>query len=236
MAYKLPPATRKARKRAKKHEIMARRKQVLDLYLGGRSFREIGSALQISHQMAHADVLAVCQEVATELHVGGRRAVAVEDMRLDGLLRAVWPLAMGITMVKQPDGTVKPVRGEPNLKAVDRVIAISARRSRLLGLDAPKKMKLDVQGTATLLWGFDPGAAFPDLPGAEPPAALPAPNGHGAEVYDVEPGDAARGNGHGAAPGEAGGADEGFGFPDADGDGDGDGDDDESGGGNGAAG
>lgn len=91
--------------------------QALKLRHAGATYDEIGQTLGIDRSMAHR---AVARAIKDALGEPARAVVDLEVSRLDRLLMAVWPEAM--------DG---------NLAAIDRVLAISTRRARLLGLDAP---------------------------------------------------------------------------------------------------
>jgi hypothetical protein len=55
----------------------------------------------------------------------------LELERLDALLAVLWPLA---------------VAAQPDQYAIDRVLAIMARRARYLGLDAPEKKDVTSDG------------------------------------------------------------------------------------------
>jgi hypothetical protein len=92
--------------------------QALELRKAGLTFREIGERMGVTEDRAH-------QIVTRELaRLNARRAedagavTRLEVERLDVLLAAVWEKAAG---------------GDP--AAIDRVLAIMARRARLLGID-----------------------------------------------------------------------------------------------------
>lgn len=72
---------------------------------------------------------AVCSEMAEEYR-------ALELARFETLRQALWPVALG---VKKSTKNGREIQGEPNLDAVDRLIKISARVARMIGLDAPSK-------------------------------------------------------------------------------------------------
>ena len=103
-------------------EIADRRAQVAALRLARRSMSEIARALDVSKATVVSDMAAIRSEWAE------RRLTAYEDWigeelaTLDALQRSMLPLAR---------------TGQE--KAVDRVLAIMDRRSRLLGLDQPER-------------------------------------------------------------------------------------------------
>lgn len=84
----------------------------------GLSYREIGFRLGIDTSTAYRRCQRALAAVPAE-DVQEHRALELD--RLDALQYAIWE---------------KAVNG--NLNAIDRVLAIMTRRSKLLGLDAPK--------------------------------------------------------------------------------------------------
>jgi hypothetical protein len=91
----------------------------LELRLAGLNFDEIGGRMGFSRQRAHALVSEELARVNAERNERAAELIRVEAERLDRLQAAVWPRALA---------------GE--LRAVDRVLSIMARRARLLALDA----------------------------------------------------------------------------------------------------
>jgi hypothetical protein len=89
--------------------------------MAGATFRQIGDRMGFTEQRAHA---LVTQELARLNAQRAESAAAVtrlEVERLDALLLAVWSKAL-----------------HGDLPALDRVLAILARRAKLLGIDAEK--------------------------------------------------------------------------------------------------
>ena len=99
-------------------EARERRRRAVEMRLAGATYQVIADRLDWSGPSgAH-------QEVARALRAGEGPAGQLREVelaRLDVLQAAVWP---------------KAVAG--HLKSVDRTLSIMARRSRLLGLDAPR--------------------------------------------------------------------------------------------------
>lgn len=91
--------------------------RALKLRQAGATYHEIGQTLGIDQALAHRSVHRAIRDTLAE---PAKAVVDLEVSRLDRMLMAVWPAA-----------------SQGNLSAVDRVISISARRARLLGLDAP---------------------------------------------------------------------------------------------------
>ncbi|NLF57646.1 MAG: hypothetical protein GX580_08405 [Candidatus Hydrogenedens sp.] len=128
-----------------------RRHRAFALRLEGRTFRQIGDELGINGGTAHRDITRHMAEQRERFAELAADALTLELERLDSMLAAVWQSAMG-----------------GHLPAVDRVLKISERRARLLGLDRPAP----VDGGPVVLtvkypadWGqdeFEPGPPVGD--------------------------------------------------------------------------
>jgi hypothetical protein len=76
---------------------------------------------------------------------------ALEDMRLDKLWQAVYPLAVGYTETTVDDDGEPCIVVHPvDMAAVDRAVKIAERRSRLQGLDI-KPDKDDIPASVVLI-------------------------------------------------------------------------------------
>jgi hypothetical protein len=120
-------ATRGCVERATPVKIMAveRQRQALELRKAGWTFQAIANEVGYANRSSAADAIttalrATVQEAADDLR-------KLECERLDSLLSAMWPKGVG-----------------GNHLAVDRCLAIMERRARLLGLDAPLRLRQEV--------------------------------------------------------------------------------------------
>jgi len=123
-------------------EASERRTEFLNLRIEGKTFAEIGAALGVSPQRAHAVVTEELQKLNAERAEAAAEVTRLELERLDKLLAGVWEQATA------GDGP-----------ALDRVLAIMNRRARLLGLDAPRKQELSGPGGRELRLGVEQGVA-----------------------------------------------------------------------------
>lgn len=114
-------------KRSDKNRLRAaeRRLKAFELRKAGDSYRKIATALDVSVAQAHDDVNTALAELATQECASAKEYRALELERLDAILLAVWK-----------DAT------KGHLGAVDRVLRISERRARLLGLDASPAVQM----------------------------------------------------------------------------------------------
>lgn len=109
-----------------------RASRALEMRVAGKKWKDIASACGYASASR-------CFEAANNLlakvvtpNVEDYRKI--EDMRLDALWEAVYPKAVGETVIDNETGAM--VKTEVDLDAVAMLVRISARRSKLHGLDA----------------------------------------------------------------------------------------------------
>jgi hypothetical protein len=105
----------------------------LELRKGGLTFRQIGERMGFSEQRAHRLVTEELQRLNADRAEAAAEVARLECERLDALLAAVWPEAQ-----------------EGNLPAVDRVLAILARRAKMLGIDGEQAAGAVVSQSVTV--------------------------------------------------------------------------------------
>lgn len=113
--------------------------QCLDLKRSGHSFREIGLALDITEQGASKAFKRAMNRTIVKTAETVEEIKATELARLDGLIKAHWPFAVGAVEDPKRPGSMlapDPVRAGVIFRAMER-------RSALLGLDAPRVIKID---------------------------------------------------------------------------------------------
>lgn len=103
--------------------MAARRAEVARLRLAGWTQQAIADRLGVTQQTVSTDVAAAMDGWRDSAGESMATLVAQDAARLDALLAGVWDEAV------PEDGS------PPRLPAVDRAVAILARRARLLGLD-----------------------------------------------------------------------------------------------------
>lgn len=112
--------------------IEARRQRAFEMRRGGGSYRAIGAALGVSHEIARQDVAAIMEQVNAESREMAAEYRSIQIERLDAMLTAIWPRAL----------KANPENPQAQMAAVDRVLRIEERRAKLLGLDAPQAVDL----------------------------------------------------------------------------------------------
>jgi hypothetical protein len=119
--------TRGCVERATPAKIVAveRQRQALELRLAGLTFEAIAQRIGYSNRSSAADAVTAALRATVQVPADDLRELECE--RLDSLLNAMWPKAVGGSHL-----------------AVDRCLAIMERRSRLLGLDAPLRVRQEV--------------------------------------------------------------------------------------------
>lgn len=116
MARKPPPKPRRATKSA------VQRKTALQMRTEGHTFEQIGQALGVSRQAAHAAVVRELAVVAEDRKALAGHVLDQELERIDYVMRSLRP---------------KVDKGDP--KAAQAFLAAMNRRAKLLGLDAPTR-------------------------------------------------------------------------------------------------
>lgn len=101
-----------------------REREAIDLRRAGLSYSAIGRRLGCGSSTAHRAVSACLDRVVQQSVESARYLLQLELERLDELHAAIWDSAAG-----------------GNLGAIDRLLKISDRRCRLLGLDAATKVE-----------------------------------------------------------------------------------------------
>jgi len=102
---------------------VSNQQQALELRRAGFGYQAIADAIGCSLGSAHAYVKDAMAETRAHIDVDAAELKAEEVSRLDGMLAGLW------TSAKKGD-----------VYAIDRVLKIMERRSRLLGLDAPARI------------------------------------------------------------------------------------------------
>ncbi len=117
---------------AAKARKLERQVKALELRRMGKGYIEIAAALGIGKSQAHRLVQAGLTDARAQISGEADELRAEELSRLDGMMSGVWPAAR-----------------KGSVGAIDRVLRIMERRSRLLGLDAPTKVaETDPAGNA----------------------------------------------------------------------------------------
>lgn len=134
-ASALPPVSRRANggisdpTHAIQQANTKRRSAAMELRAQGYSYRQI--AEKLNYYDANTAREAVLKGLDRLVIEPGKDMIGIELLRLDMMTAAIMPLA------SDPEN--------PNLKAVDRMLKIMERRSKMLGLDAPKATDIRVR-------------------------------------------------------------------------------------------
>jgi len=136
--------TRRSRKiTAKKLMIMEREDLCLELYTAGSSYRQISDHLATkgyegcSKSNVGNDIASAIKRSREESKIKGKQIVEVELQRLNKMTLALWPRLMT---------NAKP-------KDIQAMLKIMDRRSKMLGLDRPKKVDISANESLAALLG-----------------------------------------------------------------------------------
>jgi hypothetical protein len=135
--------------------IDRRRARVLAMRIEQRPYSEIAAELGITEDVAEKDYQRARDAAKAEFAAARSAAVAVEAVRLDAMEQAAWEVLRRDHIVIQHGQVVrinrKPVKDDgPILDAIDRLVRISARRAKMLGLDAPVKVEVSDERRAAI--------------------------------------------------------------------------------------
>ena len=114
-------------------EFLAERdSRIFKMRQAGMSVAEIGRRFSVSPKVVSNAINRTLEKLNRETHMAYPEVLRMELERLDGLQAAIGPLTQH-RKVTLDDGT--EVQVEPDLKAIQQVLGIMDRRSKLLGME-----------------------------------------------------------------------------------------------------
>jgi len=114
-------------------EFLAERDmRIFKMRQAGVSVHEIARRMNMSTQSVNGAIRRQLERLNREALMAYPEVLRMELERLDALQQALWPLTQH-RKVKLDDGTEVSV--EPDIKAIQQVLAIMDRRSKLLGME-----------------------------------------------------------------------------------------------------
>lgn len=119
-----------------------RRSEIWRMRMTGATYEQIGKAFGITRQAVHKHIRLTLEQLNEERLENAQQYRDAELARLDDALRIVYS-----SLPSSKDG--RWIENEHLLKAVDRIVKISERRSRLLGLDL---QKTEIAGNVGITW------------------------------------------------------------------------------------
>lgn len=115
-------------------EFLAERdNRIFAMRKSGVTTTEIGKRFGVSTAAVHGAVTRQLQKLNREALMAYPEVLRLELERLDALQQAIWPLTQH-RKIAAPDGSEVVV--EPDLRAIQQVLAIMDRRSKLLGMES----------------------------------------------------------------------------------------------------
>jgi transposase-like protein len=133
----------KSNKIATKEFLQERDMRIFKMRQAGTSTQEIARRFGISTGAVSKAVQRTLEKMNREVLMAYPEVLRMELERLDSLQQAIWPLTQH-RRVTMDDGT--EVNVEPDLKAIQQVLSIMDRRTKLLGMDQVNlNVQMDVQ-------------------------------------------------------------------------------------------
>lgn len=131
-----------------KEYLAERDLRIFKMRQAGVSVAEIARRFDISSASVNRAVQRQLEKLNREALMAYPEVLRMELERLDNLQAAIWPLTQH-RRVKMDDGTEVAV--EPDLKAIQQVLSIMDRRTKLLGMEATNiNVQMDVRGSETV--------------------------------------------------------------------------------------
>jgi len=135
--------------KAQRAKTAERRKQAIEMRLGGASFDDIADKLGYSDRAAaHKDITRALETHVAEMHQGVEVLRETELQRLDVLWADAWAvlkrehITVSHGRVVYDDSTGEPIADPgPVLQAINTLLKIQERRAKYLGLDAPTRVE-----------------------------------------------------------------------------------------------
>lgn len=137
----------KSNKISTKEFISERDMRIFKLRQAGTSTNEIARRFGVSTNVVSRAIQRQLQKMNSETLLAYPEVLRLELERLDNLQQAIWPLTQHRRVVMD-DGTEQSV--EPDLKAIQQVLGIMDRRTKLLGMDQSNlNVQMDVRTSST---------------------------------------------------------------------------------------
>ena len=114
-------------------DMIARRREALEMRKRGANYREIAAALGVGLTTAHRYVTAELDELRAETRASAEQLRDLELERLDQYLARLQP--------KIEDG---------DEKAIATALRVQERRAKLTGLDAPQRTEVTIGGESAI--------------------------------------------------------------------------------------
>ena len=136
-------AEEKSNKIVTKEFLHERDMRIFKMRQAGTSTHEIARRFGISTSAVSKAIQRQLEKMNREVLMAYPEVLRLELERLDSLQQAIWPLTQHRRQVMD-DGT--EVQLEPDLKAIQQVLSIMDRRTKLLGMDQVNvNVQMDVQ-------------------------------------------------------------------------------------------
>jgi len=133
----------KSNKIVTKEFLQERDMRIFKMRQAGTSAQEIARRFGITTSAVSKAVQRTLEKMNREVLMAYPEVLRMELERLDSLQQAIWPLTQH-RRVTMDDGT--EVNVEPDLKAIQQVLSIMDRRTKLLGMDQVNlNVQMDVQ-------------------------------------------------------------------------------------------
>jgi len=138
----------KAKPITTKEFLSERDMRIFKMRQAGTSVNEIARRFGVSTSSVSRSIQRQLEKMNREAILAYPEVLRMELERLDNLQQAIWPLTQHRRVVTD-DGT--EIQVEPDLKAIQQVLSIMDRRTKLLGMEHTNiNVQMDVNGSQTV--------------------------------------------------------------------------------------
>jgi hypothetical protein len=119
--------------------------RIFKMRQAGTSINEIGRRFGISNSVVAKAIQRQLEKMNKEAVLAYPEVLRMELERLDNLQQAIWPMTQHRRQVMD-DGSEQQI--EPDMKAIQQVLSIMDRRTKLLGMESTNiNVQMDVSGS-----------------------------------------------------------------------------------------
>ena len=119
--------------------------RIFKMRQAGTSINEIGRRFGISNSVVAKAIQRQLEKMNKEAVLAYPEVLRMELERLDNLQQAIWPMTQHRRQVMD-DGSEQQI--EPDMKAIQQVLSIMDRRTKLLGMESTNiNVQMDVNGS-----------------------------------------------------------------------------------------
>lgn len=116
--------------------MQLQQKAIFDLYIAGHSVQDIAHKMGLEYRSVQSNLKMAVSKIDVTKNL--EMEMARDLTALEQLFKVFWPIAIG----KVTGGAQDGAQGEPSLEHAEFIVKVLDRKSKLLGLDANKRVDI----------------------------------------------------------------------------------------------